>query len=190
MCDWLCSSWILLVYAPGKGSTTHPQAIDTIDSPCFFSLLRIGEGRPMALLNSLPKLPVLSHMTTTEESIGLKLMRQTHPAKMNSYTLSPETGCRRRCETRRPRFATQILDAFWNQLSHHIIREWCLWYFVHYLTIWLGSHVYHPDAFLGLRKMHFVHYLTIWLGSDVYHPDVCFGLRKMHFVHYHISPYD
>lgn len=42
----------------------------------------------MALLNSLPKLPVLSHMTTTEESIGLKLMRQTHPAKMNSYTLS------------------------------------------------------------------------------------------------------
>ena len=23
-----------------------------------------------------------------------------------------ETGCRRRCETRRPRFATQILDAF------------------------------------------------------------------------------
>ena len=106
------------------------------------------------------------------------------------YPSCSETGCRRRCETRRPRFATQILDAFWNRLSHHIIREWCLWYFVHYLTIWLGSHVYHPDAFLGLRKMHFVHYLTIWLGSDVYHPDACFGLRKLHFVHYHISPYD
>ena len=82
-CVWLIV-FILLVYAPGKGSTTHPQ---TIDSPCFLSLLRTGEGRPMALLNSLPKLPVLSYMTTTEESIVLKLMRQTHPAKMKSYTL-------------------------------------------------------------------------------------------------------
>ena len=134
----------------------------------------------------------------------------------NWNNMESETGCRRRCETRRPRFATQILDAFWKKLSHHMIRESCLspgcffgteenafcplshqmireWClspgcffgtgenaFVHYLTIWFGSHVYHPDAFLGLKKMHFVH----WLGSDVYHPDAFLGRRKMHFVHY------
>ena len=41
-------------------------------------------------------------------------------------------------------------------LSHHMMREWCL--------------LPGPDAFLGLRKMHFAHFLTIWLGSHVYPP--------------------
>ena len=53
---------------------------------------------------------------------------------------------------------------------------------INYLTIWLGSDVYHPDAFSGLRKMRFVLNLPIWLGSDVYHPDAFLGLRKMRFV--------
>ena len=60
-------------------------------------------------------------------------------------------------------------------LSHHMIRESCL---SPGCLFWTEENAFCPLS-----------HLTIWLGSHAYHPDAFLGLRKMHFVHYHISPY-